>query len=154
MRRPSAAADPTAGRSDQSPSPRPGAVRAEFSLSTHRVFSALVVVLVLVLQFLAPRLPHELLRLTPTHDAHDPTVSACYPREHPLHSEPPVCPRPSPRPAPAGTFNQRISRDTARSMALAQQAKRVADEFSFGPDAVNRAVKEFIREMGAWFLCT
>ncbi|KAK7179244.1 hypothetical protein DPSP01_003503 [Paraphaeosphaeria sporulosa] len=147
MRRPSAAADPTAGRSDKSPSPRPGAVRANFSLSTHHVFSALVVLLVLVLQFLAPRLPHELLRLTPTNDSRDPTLSAFSPREHPLHREPPVCPSPSQRTASAGTFNKRINRDTARSMALAEQAKRVADEFSFGPDAVNKAVKEFIREM-------
>jgi hypothetical protein len=33
-------------------------------------------------------------------------------------------------------------------MALAEQARRVAGEFDFGPDAVNKAVKEFIREMG------
>ncbi|KAF2741132.1 glucokinase [Polyplosphaeria fusca] len=32
-------------------------------------------------------------------------------------------------------------------MGLAQEAKRVADEFDFGPDAVRKAVKEFIREM-------
>ncbi|KAJ4356089.1 glucokinase [Didymosphaeria variabile] len=32
-------------------------------------------------------------------------------------------------------------------MALAEQAKRVADEFNFGSDAVNKAVHEFIREM-------
>jgi hexokinase len=34
-------------------------------------------------------------------------------------------------------------------MALADQAKRVAAEFAFEKDAVNKAVKEFIREMGA-----
>jgi hexokinase len=33
-------------------------------------------------------------------------------------------------------------------MALAEQAKRVAAEFDFGDDAVNKAVKEFRREMG------
>jgi hexokinase len=33
-------------------------------------------------------------------------------------------------------------------MTLADQAKRVAAEFNFGKDAVNKAVKEFIREMG------
>lgn len=157
MRGPSAAADPTAARSNKSPGPRQGAVRANFSLSTHHVFSALVVLLlVLVLQFLAPRLPHELLRLTPPKDARDPILSAFSPREHPLplHREPPVCPRPSQPPASLGTFNKRINRDTARSMALAEQAKRVADEFSWGPDAVNKAVKEFIREMGTSRTCT
>jgi hexokinase len=35
-------------------------------------------------------------------------------------------------------------------MALAEQAKRVAAEFDFGDDAVNKAVEEFRREMGMW----
>jgi hexokinase len=35
-------------------------------------------------------------------------------------------------------------------MALADQAKRVAAEFDFSDDAVSKAVKEFIREMGMW----
>jgi len=43
-----------------------------------------------------------------------------------------------------GTFNTRPE----RSMGLADQAKRVAAEFDFEKDAVNKAVKEFIREMG------
>jgi hexokinase len=33
-------------------------------------------------------------------------------------------------------------------MTLAEQAKRVAAEFDFDDNAVNKAVKEFIREMG------
>jgi hypothetical protein len=33
-------------------------------------------------------------------------------------------------------------------MALAEQAKRVAAEFDFSNDGLNKAVKEFIREMG------
>jgi hexokinase len=33
-------------------------------------------------------------------------------------------------------------------MTLADQAKRVAAEFDFDDNAVNKAVKEFIREMG------
>lgn len=36
----------------------------------------------------------------------------------------------------------------AGSMALKENAERVAAEFDFGPDAVRKAVKEFIREMG------
>jgi hexokinase len=35
-------------------------------------------------------------------------------------------------------------------MALADTAKRVAAEFDFNDDAVSKAVKEFIREMGRW----
>ncbi|KAF1966247.1 hypothetical protein BU23DRAFT_560411 [Bimuria novae-zelandiae CBS 107.79] len=136
-----------AARSDKSPSSQKlVAGHAGFSSSTHhRVFlSALVVVLVLVFQLLAPRLPRELLRFTANQDAWDPAISF---REHPLYKEPPVCPRPLHPVARTGTFNKRINRDTARSMALAEQAKRVADEFNFGPDAVNKAVNEFIREM-------
>jgi hexokinase len=57
-----------------------------------------------------------------------------------------VCPVPEPKQHAhiQGTFNK----DTDRNMALADQAKRVAAEFDFGPDAVRSAVKEFIREMG------
>lgn len=33
-------------------------------------------------------------------------------------------------------------------MSLAEEAKRVAAEFDFGPSDVRKAVKEFIREMG------
>jgi len=44
----------------------------------------------------------------------------------------------------AGTFYTRPE----RSMALAEQARRVATEFDFSTDAVNKAVREFIREMG------
>jgi hexokinase len=43
-----------------------------------------------------------------------------------------------------GTFNTQHK----RSMSLADQAKRVAAEFDFDDNAVNKAVKEFIREMG------
>ena len=145
QQRPSSGAPPSKGPSQ---SPPRDAVRAGFSLSTHHVFSALVVLLVLVLQFLAPRLPHELLRFAPykaSWEATHPAVSY----SNPLYKAPPVCPRPSHQPIHRpGTFNKKINRDTARSMALADQAKRVADEFGFGPDAVNKAVKEFIREMG------
>lgn len=35
-----------------------------------------------------------------------------------------------------------------RKMSLLQDAKRVAAEFEYGTDAVNKGVKEFIREMG------
>jgi hexokinase len=38
-------------------------------------------------------------------------------------------------------------------MALAEQAQRVAAEFDYSPDAVNKAVREFIREMGESCLC-
>jgi hexokinase len=134
MRRtPSAASNPTTARRDSSPSLKPA--RGD------------VLVLVLVLQLLvAPHLPHEILRFftsTTTHHWHV-TSPADSPHATALYKSPPVCPKPTPKIEFAGTFNT----DTVRSMALAEQAKRVAAEFDFGPDAVNKAVKEFIREMG------
>ncbi|KAI8934502.1 hypothetical protein NX059_008204 [Plenodomus lindquistii] len=63
-----------------------------------------------------------------------------------VYPQPPTCPKPQPIQPPlefVGTFNTRPE----RSMALADQAKRVAAEFEFEKDAVNKAVKEFIREM-------
>ena len=39
-------------------------------------------------------------------------------------------------------------------MVLAEQAKRVAAEFDYSPDAVNKAVLEFIREMGTFTHCS
>jgi hypothetical protein len=48
---------------------------------------------------------------------------------------------------------------TERSMTLAEEAKRVAAEFDYSDEDVNKAVKEFIRQMGAsfsaslWYSC-
>ena len=64
------------------------------------------------------------------------------------HSAPQTCPKPVPNSQFVGTFNTRPE----RSMALADQARQVAAEFEFGADAVNKAVKEFIREMGMFFI--
>lgn len=114
-------------------------------LSPHHVFGGLVLVLVLVLQLLvAPHLPHEILRFFITTPRWHVTSPADSLHATALYKSPPVCPKPKPKIDFAGTFNT----DTVRSMALAEQAKRVAAEFDFGPDAVNKAVKEFIREMG------
>ena len=44
----------------------------------------------------------------------------------------------------SATFNTRPE----RSMALVEHAKSVAAQFDFTPDAVNKAVKEFRKEMG------
>merc|ERR1712137_667802 len=57
--------------------------------------------------------------------------------------EPAICPKPEPQVEFVGTFNTQHK----RSMALAEQAKRVAAEFDFTDDGLNKAVKEFIREM-------
>ena len=45
-------------------------------------------------------------------------------------------------------FAQTFYTDTTKSMALAEEAKRVAAEFDFDQDHVRKAVNEFIREMG------
>ena len=149
MRRTSpASSNPTTARHG-SPSLKPArrhAVRPRTVVAPHHVLSGLVLVLVLVLQLLvAPHLPHEILRFfTTTQHWH---VTSPAPSLDPTarSDTPPICPKPKPKVDIAGTFNT----DTVRSMALAEQAKRVAAEFEFGPDAVNKAVKEFIREMGA-----
>jgi len=135
MRRPSSA-HPTAAGLDRD------TARAGFALSTHHVLSALVLLFSAVL--LAPRLPHELLRFFSANDHRHATSPAASSRQPAFYKEPLVCPKPSIRTNSAITFNT----DTERSMALAEQARRVAAEFDFGPDAVNKAVKEFIREMG------
>merc|ERR1712137_324852 len=57
--------------------------------------------------------------------------------------EPSICPKPEQQVEFVGTFNTQHK----RSMTLADQAKRVAAEFDFDDNAVNKAVKEFIREM-------
>ena len=109
----------------------------------------MVVLLALVIQFYAPHFPHAVLQFF-TQDQHwrvsSPGITLRNPVlfQEDLQEEPPICPKPEQHVEFVGTFNTRPE----RSMALAEQAKRVAAEFEFGPDAVNKAVKEFIREMG------
>jgi hexokinase len=102
------------------------------SLVTHTLA---VVVGAVILAFLAPRFPH--------------TVREIFDRTQHWRVSSPDTPPPNPivfqqHVEFRGTFNTRPE----RSMALADQAKRVAAEFDFGQDAVNKAVNEFIREMG------
>jgi hexokinase len=150
-------ANPTNARRDNSPSPRPSprpkpksgrgdTVGVRSVLSPHHVFGGLLVLLVLVVQLLvAPHLPHDILRFFfTTKQQWHPRSPAPSLHEPILYKAPPVCSKPAQKVDFAGTFNT----NTARSMALAEQAKRVAAEFDFAPDAVNKAVKEFIREMG------
>ena len=113
-------------------------------MSTHGVFSVLVVLLVLAAQLLAPRLPHELLRFFKTTEHWRITSPDITPHDPVLFKNPPVCPKPQQHIEFKGTFYKKHK----TSMALAEQAKRVAAEFDFDSDHVNKAVKEFIREMG------
>jgi len=105
---------------------------------THTVLSLLVVLLALGTAFFAPRLPNALVRLVARDHAASLTL-----RNPIVLQEPSVCPKPEQQVEFVGTFN----RQHKRSMALADQAKRVAAEFDFSDDALNKAVKEFIREM-------
>lgn len=116
------------------------------ALSTHFVLSIALAVLVLAVQFLAPHLPHELLHFFSTQQHWRVTSPDITLRNPVLLKEPPICPKPQQHIEFAGTFNK----DTERSMALAEQAKRVAAEFEFAADDVRKAVKEFIREMGMY----
>jgi hexokinase len=146
----SPSANPTKARRNSSPtSPKPGRRDTVGSRPALLPLSGLFLVLVLVVQLLvAPHLPHDILRFfTPQH--RHATSPAARLHEPALYRTPSTCPKPSQKVEFAGTFNT----DTERSMALAEQAKRVAAEFDFGPDAVNKAVKEFIREMGTLRTC-
>jgi hexokinase len=105
-----------------------------------------VVVGVVLLALFAPRSPHTLREIfdrTQHWRASSPSLTLRNPL---VFQEHPICPKPKQHVEFKGTFNTRPE----RSMALAEQAKRVAAEFDFGKDAVNKAVKEFIREMGMW----
>ncbi|KAF1940641.1 glucokinase GLK1 [Clathrospora elynae] len=127
------------GNPAQSPSP---SLRSRASppapLTTHSVVTVLVLLLALGTQFFAPHLPYAILRLF----THDQALNIT-PRNPIVLQEPPTCPESEAQVKYVGTFNTKPT----RSMALAEQAKRVAAEFEFGDDAVNKAVKEFIREM-------
>lgn len=115
---------------------------APFSLATH----TLIIVAGLLLAFLfAPRFPvsvRELFNRTQHWRASSPSITLRNPL---VFQDPAIYPNPEQRVEFKGTFNTKHE----RSMTLADQAKRVAAEFDFEKDAVNKAVKEFIREMGA-----
>lgn len=98
-----------------------------------------------MVQFSAPHFPYTVLRFF-TQNQHWRVSSPGITLRNPVlfQQDPPTCSKPEQHVVFVGTFNTRPE----RSMALAEQAKRVAAEFDFEQDAVNKAVKEFIREMG------
>lgn len=142
--RPTASASPIKATRPLSSSPSSSPRR--FPLATHSLVSLVVVLLVLFVQLLAPHFPHTVL-LFFTQDQHWRVSSPGITLRNPVlfQEESAFCPKPQQQVEFVGTFNTRPK----RSMALAEQAKRVAAEFDFEQDAVNKAVKEFIREMGA-----
>ncbi|KAF2712531.1 hypothetical protein K504DRAFT_464619 [Pleomassaria siparia CBS 279.74] len=124
------------------PHPIPHTTARSPLVSARHLFSVLLVLLALGLQFIAPHLSHDILQsLTSNH--HWPVTPAFTFRNPIAYKTPPVCPKPPPHVEFARTFYT----DTTRSMALAEQAKRVAAEFEFDKDHVQKAVKEFLREM-------
>lgn len=114
---------------------------ARSSLVTHIV---VVVVGAVLLAFLAPRLPHTVHEIFDRSQHWRASSQGITLRNPLVFQQQSVCPKPTQHVEFKGTFNTRPE----RSMALADQAKRVAAEFDFSQDAVNKAVKEFIREMG------
>ncbi|KAF2202108.1 hypothetical protein GQ43DRAFT_455311 [Delitschia confertaspora ATCC 74209] len=105
------------------------------SKALQHLFSVLVILLALAVQFLAPRLPFQILQSF--------TSKQISLRNPIVFTSPPTCPKPPPLFESSSTFYT----DTERSMALAEQAKKVAAEFDFPKENVNKAVKEFLREM-------
>ncbi|KAF2036138.1 hypothetical protein EK21DRAFT_52840 [Setomelanomma holmii] len=107
------------------------------------VVAIVVVLAALFVPLLAPRFPHTIHQFFTSTQHWRVSSPGITLRSPVVFQESPICPKPKQHVEFKGTFNTRPE----RSMALAEQAKRVAAEFGFGKDAVNKAVKEFIREM-------
>lgn len=143
----------TTGAPISDPSSSSGPSRRNSARPRPATFTRAIVVLVAVLalctQYFAPRFTgtvREFFTQTQHWRVSKPSISL----RSPLVFDPETCPNSDQHAEFKGTFNTRPE----RSMALAEQAKRVAAEFDFGPDAVNKAVKEFVREMGMYSLCS
>jgi hexokinase len=121
---------------------RPGPARPTTLVTRTVVFA--IVLLAICIQSFAPHFPHTVRQFftQPQHWRVSPQGITL--RNPLVFQEPEICPKPEQQVEFKGTFNTKPQ----RSMALSDQAKRVAAEFDFEKDAVNKAVKEFIREMG------
>ncbi|OCL05118.1 hypothetical protein AOQ84DRAFT_441649, partial [Glonium stellatum] len=105
------------------------------------IFSLTVVILLLLIQFLLPRLPHNTFFGFSRSRHVWPATASC--PASPILSSPKVCPKVEQQLEFSHTFYTR----TKPSMKLAEEAQRVAAEFDFPAEGVRKAVKEFIREM-------
>jgi len=136
LSRPNKATRPLQSPTQSARPDRPRPTRSPFA--THTVVTVLVLLLALGTGFFAPHFSNAVLRTVinkqvPSFTLRNPIVL----------QEPSICPKPEQQVEFVGTFNTQYK----RSMTLADQAKRVAAEFDFDDNAVNKAVKEFIREM-------
>ncbi|KAI4712699.1 hypothetical protein J4E89_002968 [Alternaria sp. Ai002NY15] len=136
LSRPNKATRPLQSPTQSARPDRPRPTRSPFA--THTVVTVLVLLLALGTGFFAPHFSNAVLRTVinkqvPSFTLRNPIVL----------QEPSICPKPEQQVEFVGTFNTQYK----RSMTLANQAKRVAAEFDFDDNAVNKAVKEFIREM-------
>ncbi|KAI4638317.1 hypothetical protein J4E93_010117 [Alternaria ventricosa] len=136
LSRPNKATRPLQSPTQSARPDRPRPTRSPFA--THTVVTVLVLLLALGTGFFAPHFSNAVLRTVinkqvPSFTLRNPIVL----------QEPSTCPKPEQQVEFVGTFNTQYK----RSMTLADQAKRVAAEFDFDDNAVNKAVKEFIREM-------
>lgn len=136
LSRPNKATRPLQSPTQSARPDRPRPTRSPFA--THTVVTVLVLLLALGTGFFAPHFSNAVLRTVinkqvPSFTLRNPIVL----------QEPSICPKPEQQVEFVGTFNT----PHKRSMTLKDQAKRVAAEFDFDDNAVNKAVKEFIREM-------
>ncbi|KAH6870649.1 glucokinase GLK1 [Alternaria rosae] len=136
LSRPNKATRPLQSPTQSARPDRPRPTRSPFA--THTVVTVLVLLLALGTGFFAPHFSNAVLRTVINKQA--PSFSL---RNPIVLQEPSICPKPEQQVEFVGTFNTQHK----RSMTLADQAKRVAAEFDFDDNAVNKAVKEFIREM-------
>lgn len=98
----------------------------QFRVTFTQAFSLAVLAIAVLVQLLRPS--SFILQSTPL-VSHPPTFSSC-PNTNPLREALPIC--------------------TRSKMGLIEDARRVAAEFEYPPDEVNRGVKAFIRQMGQY----
>ncbi|KAI4632538.1 uncharacterized protein J4E87_002011 [Alternaria ethzedia] len=136
LSRPNKATRPLQSPTQSARPDRPRPTRSPFA--THTVVTVLVLLLALGTGFFAPHFSNAVLRTVINKQVPSFTI-----RNPIVLQEPSICPKPEQQVEFVGTFNT----PHKRSMTLKDQAKRVAAEFDFDDNAVNKAVKEFIREM-------
>lgn len=121
--------------------------RLSFLTSQQPLYLFLLLLLVLVLpQFFFPHLPFRLAILRSPQDKLVgllPAAQVCSPPPPAVNPflDSLICPQPQIE-QPGTLYN-----DAPRTMGLAQEASRVAQEFEYSAQDVNKGVKEFIRQM-------
>jgi len=103
-----------------------------------------------LLQFILPRLQLYPLHRSPalSSSPSPPPASCPPPTSNPFLFKDLVCPQ-----SPSSDFSGTLYNPAPRDMALAEQARKVAAEFEYSDQDVNRGTKEFVRQMSECWTC-